>query len=242
MIHTLELSTNTAGQNVKRCRQILNQAVNDRLIEQNPFRGVRIDLKSDKTKNRFIDGPTSKAILEACPNQEWRVIFALARFGGLRCPSEVLAFDGRTSIGSVIASRFDRRKLRDMGRVSGLFRFWQDVRTELNTWFDIVQPGNQSPLGLLRRSTVPIDGKESENPIASDSGCGWGGKWPKPFMALRSSRRTELERAGFKNHVLNDWFGHTGAIAEAHYLQTTEADFEAAMTEIGATGDSVAHW
>ncbi len=65
-------------------------------------------------------------------------------------------------------------------------------------------------------------------------------RWPKPFMALRSSRRTELERAGFKNHVLNDWFGHTGAIAQEHYLQTTEADFEAAMVKNGATGDSVA--
>jgi hypothetical protein len=68
-------------------------------------------------------------------------------------------------------------------------------------------------------------------------------KWPKPFMALRASRRTELERAGFKNHVLNDWFGHTGAIAETHYLQTTEADFEAATgtdSQNGATASSVA--
>ncbi len=66
MIHTLKLSPNTAGQNVKRCRQIMNQAVSDELIEQNPFKGVRIDLKSDKTKNRFIDAETSEAILEAC--------------------------------------------------------------------------------------------------------------------------------------------------------------------------------
>ncbi|MCC9603411.1 hypothetical protein LOC67_22920 [Stieleria sp. JC731] len=45
-------------------------------------------------------------------------------------------------------------------------------------------------------------------------------------MALRASRRTELERTGrFPNHVLNDWFGHSGAVAENHYLQTTEADF-----------------
>ncbi len=58
-------------------------------------------------------------------------------------------------------------------------------------------------------------------------------------MALRSSRRTELERAGFKNHVLNDWFGHTGAIAQEHYLQTTEADFAAAMIENRSTGNSV---
>jgi hypothetical protein len=26
-------------------------------------------------------------------------------------------------------------------------------------------------------------------------------------------------------HVLNDWFGHSGAVAEQHYLQTTEDDF-----------------
>lgn len=48
-------------------------------------------------------------------------------------------------------------------------------------------------------------------------------------MALRASRRTELERSGkHPNHVLNDWFGHTGCVAEAFYLQTTEADYEAA--------------
>ncbi len=29
--------------------------------------------------------------------------------------------------------------------------------------------------------------------------------------------------------MLNDWFGHTGAIAETHYLQVTEDDFSAAV-------------
>ena len=28
-------------------------------------------------------------LLDACPNQEWRTIIALARIGGLRCPSEL---------------------------------------------------------------------------------------------------------------------------------------------------------
>jgi len=66
-------------------------------------------------------------------------------------------------------------------------------------------------------------------------------RWPKPFIALRASRRTELERSGkHPNHVLNDWFGHTGAIAETHYLQTTEDDFKAAVTPgPGAVGTFV---
>ena len=38
-------------------------------------------------------------------------------------------------------------------------------------------------------------------------------RWPKRFICLRVCRRTELERIGrFANHVLNDWFGHSGAI------------------------------
>ena len=42
-------------------------------------------------------------------------------------------------------------------------------------------------------------------------------QWPKPFMALRASRRTKLERSGkHPNHVLNAWFGHTAKVAEEH--------------------------
>jgi len=90
MVNDKKLSQNTAGQNVKRCRQMMRSAQDDKLIEVNPFDGIKIDLSSDSTKNRFIDGEQAKAILEACPDQEWRVIFALARYAGLRCPSEVL--------------------------------------------------------------------------------------------------------------------------------------------------------
>lgn len=54
MVHDKKMSPNTAGQNIKRCRQMMRAAIDDGLIETNPFTGVKIDLKSDKTKNRFI--------------------------------------------------------------------------------------------------------------------------------------------------------------------------------------------
>lgn len=31
------------------------------------------------------------------------------------------------------------------------------------------------------------------------------------------------------NHVLNDWFGHSAAVADAVYLQVTEDDFKEAI-------------
>ena len=56
----------------------------------------------------------------------------------------------------------------------------------------------------------------------------------KTFICLRASRRTELERSGgLANHVLNGWFGHSGAVAETYYLPTTEADFDLAVKQLG---------
>jgi integrase len=231
MIQDLELSPNTAGQNVKRCRQILNQALADRLIDENPFRGVRIDLKSDKSKNRYIDEATAKAILDACPNQEWRVIFALARYGGLRTPSETLNL--RWSDIHWERNRFKVRspKTARYGKGERVIPLWPELRAELDELFAIVEPGNKISLDsfvVQRYRSGEHNLRTALGRIADAAGVE---KWPKPFMALRASRRTELERAGFKNHVLNDWFGHTGAIAEEHYLQVTEADFEAATEQ-----------
>lgn len=230
MLHTLKLSPNTSGQNVKRCRQIMAQALSDGLIEQNPFRGVRIDLKSDKTKNRFIDSATTKAVLDACPNQEWRVIFALARYGGLRTPSESLNLKW-----SDINWERDRFKVRSSktaryGKGERIVPLWPELRAELDALFAIVGPGSKvpldSPVVARNRSTATEKNLRTQlHRIADSAGVE---RWPKPFMALRASRRTELERAGVRNYVLNEWFGHSGAIAEEHYLQVTESDFVAA--------------
>ena len=56
------------------------------------------------------------------------------------------------------------------------------------------------------------------------------------YRCSEANLRTELERTGrFSNHVLNDWFGHSGAVAKKHYLQTTEDDFAEAAAS-GNTG------
>ncbi len=33
--------------------------------------------------------------------------------------------------------------------------------------------------------------------------------------------------------MLNDWFGHSGTVAETYYLKTTEADFDLAVKQLG---------
>lgn len=56
--------------------------------------------------------------------------------------------------------------------------------------------------------------------------------WPKPFQNLRSTRETELMEI-FPSHVVVSWIGHSEAVARRHYLQTTDAHFEKAVSSGG---------
>lgn len=234
MIDDLKMSPNTAGQNVKRCRQMLKAAIDDGLLEKNPLTGIKIDLTSDRTKNHFIDAETAKALLEACPDQEWRVIFALTRYGGLRCPSEVLSL--RWSDINWERERFKvhSSKTERSGKGERVVPLFPELRQELEDLAELVQPGVEvlaTDKVIKRYHHTEQNLRKALHRIADHAGVE---RWPKPFMCLRSSRRTELERSGgLANHVLNDWFGHSGAVAETYYLQTTEADFDLAVKQLG---------
>ena len=52
--------------------------------------------------------------------------------------------------------------------------------------------------------------------------------WPKLFQNLRASRATELA-AEHPAHVAADWLGHSTTIADKHYWQVTDADFDRAI-------------
>lgn len=80
----------TAGRAVKRARQFFDAARKAKLIESNPFAGVKTPSTVNEIRKVFVDRPTIEKVLSACPNGEWRLIVALSRYGGIRIPSELL--------------------------------------------------------------------------------------------------------------------------------------------------------
>lgn len=56
--------------------------------------------------------------------------------------------------------------------------------------------------------------------------------WPKLFVNLRVTCRTELQER-FPDHVVNAWLGHSSRIAQKHYLQVTADHWALATREIG---------
>jgi integrase len=48
-------------------------------------------LQGSGADGRFISADQTDKMLAPCPDLQWRLIVALSRYGGLRCPSETLA-------------------------------------------------------------------------------------------------------------------------------------------------------
>ena len=59
--------------------------------------------------------------------------------------------------------------------------------------------------------------------------------WPRLFQNLRATRETELA-ARFPVHIVTAWIGNSTTIAAKHYLQVTDADFEAATQGAAQSG------
>jgi hypothetical protein len=60
---------------------------------KNPFLGVKLPSMANKSREEFVSQETIAKRIDAAPDAQWRVLIALARYGGLRTPSESLALE-----------------------------------------------------------------------------------------------------------------------------------------------------
>ncbi len=80
----------------KRCqvaKQFFRAACRAKLIEDNPFSDLQSGHAANRQRDYFITHQEAERVIAGCPDDEWRLLFALSRWGGLRCPSEHLALE-----------------------------------------------------------------------------------------------------------------------------------------------------
>ncbi|MFT5328168.1 MAG: integrase [Planctomycetaceae bacterium] len=89
---SIGLAENSKRRYLGIAKQFFASAVRAKKIAENPFRDQKTSINGNQEKNRFfVTEEMATRILSTCPDNEWRLIFALMRFGGLRCPSDVQA-------------------------------------------------------------------------------------------------------------------------------------------------------
>ena len=72
-------------------KQLHSYAVDHAWIEDNPFRKLKSTSLSATTRH-YVTPEDTVSLLEACPGLQWKLLIGLARYAGLRVPSEAFAF------------------------------------------------------------------------------------------------------------------------------------------------------
>jgi len=218
------LAENTVRRRCGIAKQFFNFARRKRLIVENPFADLKALVQSNRRRDYFVTRQEAQKVLDACPDAEWRLIFALSRFGGLRCPSEHLALkwsdvdwaNGRFTVHSPKTEHHPGGGSRRVPLFPELFPHMREV-------FEMAKPGAEYVITRYRRSNQNLSTQLRR--IIKRAGLA---PWPKLYQNLRSTRETEL--AGqFPLHVVCAWIGNSQAVAAKHYLQVTEEHFQSAL-------------
>ena len=161
----------------------------------------------------------ARRVIDACPDVEWRLIVALARFAGLRCPSEVLRLTWNDVHWDI--DRFTVHASKTEHHAHGGVRqvpIFPKLRPFLQDAFDAAEPGEPR---VITRYRAGSNLQPQLVRLIKRAGLV---PWPRAFNNLRSSLITDLA-AVHSLHVVTDWVGNSPEIARLHYTQVTEADY-----------------
>jgi integrase len=213
------LAQATANKIAKRVKQLFAQAVRAKLLVESPAADQRIGPEVNRERDFYVDRSTTERILAEC-DTEWALIFGLCRYAGLRCPTEVLGL--KWSDVDLAAGRLRIDSVKTGLRFCPIF---PELRPLLEAARYLAPDGAVYCVRRYRGNGVNL--RTQLGRILGRAGVV---PWPKLFVNLRASARTDLQEV-YPSHVCDSWLGHSTEVAERHYLQTTEAHWKRATTE-----------
>jgi integrase len=218
------LAPSTVGKRCSRIKHIFSAAIKHELVMSNPFAAIPTKGKSDSSRRAFVSQETIEAILAACSDHDFRLVFALARYAGIRIPSELgirwdeVDWDAMTFV--VHSPKTEHHP----GKASRVVPIFPELYPYLRAAYDARGPEDVYAVALwpCERSNL----RQKAMRIIRAAGVE---VWPKLFVNLRSSRASELVNVeGFSEFTVSTWLGNSKEILNEHYLQAMQADIDRA--------------
>ncbi|MBL4809922.1 MAG: site-specific integrase [Phycisphaerales bacterium] len=219
------LSNPTISRDVNAARMFFKQAVRWGMIPSNPFEGVKAGAQTNEGRKHYLPPEEALKLIDAAPDADWRCIIALARFGGLRCPSEVLSV--RWADIDWAANRFRVRSPKTeqhAGKGERVVPLFPELQTVLMDAFDRAPEGAEFVVVNHRSTTANL--RTQLIRIIENAGMT---AWPSLFNSMRASRVSELATQ-YPSATCTKWMGHSRKIAELHYHMVRDEDYAKAAS------------
>jgi len=232
-----KLAASTIARRLRRAKTLFAFAVKRKLLTENPFAEVKAANAQPQERNAYLTIEDTQKLIDVAP-PEWRCIIALARFAGLRCPSEVLMlrwsdihFDtGKMTVTSPKTAHLPGKEYR-------VVPIFVRLRPYLEEAFDLAPAGTEYVVsGALAdncrataagpRGWVSVNLRTQMQRLTRRAGLT---SWPRLFNTLRASASTDI-REEFGETAESHWVGHSPAIAKRHYSRVPDVLFQAAAS------------
>ena len=84
------LAEPTISKRIQNVKAIFSKAVTWKMISSNPFSHLKQGSQQNRSRIEYVSKEIIEQVMNACSNAESKAIIGLARFAGLRCPSEII--------------------------------------------------------------------------------------------------------------------------------------------------------
>ncbi len=205
------LAKATTRTHTRYAKLAFKEAVARGFTKENPFSDLRSAAVAS-THNTYILSQDASRVMDALPDASWRALFALARFAGLRVPSEthILKWDDVD---------LEAQRLRVFAPKTKSVRYvpiTRPVSQALQEAFDACPVGKALVINLSRNNL-------NRTVEAAIRRAGLE-RWKRLFQTLRCSCECDWAQH-FPQHAVSEWLGHSMAVSEKHYLRATDELF-----------------
>lgn len=218
------LRPTTVHKRLNHARQMMADAIAQNEMTANPFAHVKQRQGDPSERRAYVPIADIEKVIEQCPNAHWRLLVALARYGGLRMPSEPFAL----TWGDVDWAR-DRitvtsPKTAAKGKPYRVIPLFALLRPHLERCFEIAEEGSVFVFPDSFRGRTNL--RTGLTKLVRRAGLE---PWPRIWHSLRASCESDLA-AAFPLATVAKWLGNTPSIALRHYVDPTDSAFEQART------------
>jgi len=227
-----KLASATISRRLQTARQFFTWAVDNGLIDTNPFAKVTHTAGNPRERRRYVTLQETQRLIDAAPNWIWRTIIALCRFGGLRCPSEVLSLrwedvdlpNGRMIVTSPKTEHHPGGGRRVVPIFVRLRPYLEEAWDHAEGHTHVIPENLYLKASRGPRGWVNCNLRTQFERIIRRAGLE---PWPRLFHSLRASCETDLA-AEYPIATVCRWIGNTVAIAAKHYVEPLDEHFQRA--------------
>ena len=216
-------ATATISRRLRMAKQVFGFAMLHRSIVANPFEHVKTTGEVNKAKDFYVTEQIMVRLLTYCTDVELRVILCLVRYGGVRCPSEVMPMEWSQVHWDQDRFTVLSPKTAHHGHDRRTVPLFPTLRMAMTDLWEQCEPGTALTFPRLQGPHSRLTAKVTD--LCRRAGIE---PWPRVFDNMRASCITDWLRDllpnGYSLMDLASWAGHSPQTMWKHYAMVSGED------------------